>query len=252
MSIITITPNLATGSHQLEVTSLAQVNRIQRTDANGTRDVRLVEGILPWPGSGSTTLVVDDYEAAHGTSTYTVTSTADVSTADAVLDLSGVVWLGVPVTPQFSAKVQAVLGYGADGESRATVLEPEGSSFPIVIRRGSGSRTGQLELWGGSYTEALNIWKTRMRGQVLFMRQSEHPGMDMFFHASNASITTLTTEQGTTRFGVQLRYLEVARPGAPLSGALGWTWLELKNTYATWGDVFNDFGTWGDVRTNTP
>ena len=73
----------------------------------------------------------------------------------------------------------------------------------------------------------------------------------MFFSPRSGTIRTLRVEGAESQFGVAVEYIEVARPGAPLSGALGWDWAELKNNYATWGDVFNAFGSWGDVRTNT-
>lgn len=250
MSTLTITPNPATGSHQLSILPTGTVTRVQRTDRNGSYDVRMITGLLPWPAA-SGTLTLDDYEAADGTSTYTVTTSADVVTGTAVLDLAGTVWLGVPVTPQFSAKVQTVTGYGAGVRSRNTVLEPDGSPNPIVIIRSSASRAGQMQLWAGTYEAALALLRLCGRGQIILLRQSDHAGMDMFFTATDADLTTLRTDGKDSVFGVQLQYIEVPRPRAPLSGALGWTWGELKNTYATWGDVFNAYATWGDVRTNT-
>lgn len=196
-------------------------------------------------------LVLDDYEAAQGTSTYTVTTTGGEVTGTAFMDL-GLPWLGVPVTPQFSARVKSITGYGASLEARSTVLEPDGSPFPIVIGRGSSSRRGTLEIWAGAYDAAWDILRLVGRGQIMFLRQAEHEGMDMFFSPRGADIRTLSVEGAGTVFGVSVDYVEVSRPGAPLSGALGWDWAELKNTYATWGDVLNAYATWGDVRTNTP
>lgn len=250
MSTLTITPNQATGSHQLQVVPTGTVTRVQRTDRNGSYDVRTLTGLLPWPVA-SGTLTLDDYEAADGSSTYTVTTSADVVTGTASLDLDGTVWLGVPVTPQFSAKLQTLTAYAAGVTSRNTVIEPDGSPNPIVIIRSASSRRGQLTLWAGGYEAALALLRLCGRGQIILLRQSDHAGMDMFFTATNSELTTLRTDGKDSVFGVQLTYIEVPRPRSPLSGALGWTWGELKNTYATWGDVFAAYATWGDVRTNT-
>jgi hypothetical protein len=248
LTTLTITPNAATGSHQLSIVPTGTVTRIQRTDANGSYDVRTLTGQLPWTVAQGT-LTLDDYEAANGSATYTVTTAADVVTAVAVLTLAKV-WLGVPVTPQFSAQVDAVLDYGAGLDSRATVLEPDGSPFAVVVTRSASSRRGNLELFAGDYPAALALLRLVGRGQVVLLRQSQHAGMDMFFVATSADIKALVVAQGDSRFSVKVSYIEVPRPTSPLSGALGWTWAELKNTYATWGDVFADFATWGDVRTN--
>lgn len=248
MTTLTLTPNAATGSHQLQIVSTYTVTRIQRTDANGSYDVRTLPGFLP-AAPGTTTL--DDYEPGNGLSTYTVTTSGDTIQGTATLPL-GAPWLGVPVTPQFSARLQSVMSYGAALDSRSTVLEPEGSPFPLVISRATSSRRGSMELWAGDYPAALALMRVCGRPGVKFLRQADHAGMDMFFHAPTAELTTLKTEGKASVFGVRVQYIEVPRPGAPLSGALGWTWGALKNSYATWGDVFNAFATWGDVRTNRP
>lgn len=194
-------------------------------------------------------LVIDDYEAAAGSASYTVTTATGPLEGGASLDL-GAPWLGIPVTPQFSARAETITGYDAAIESRATVLEPDGGFAPIVITRGGSSRRGSMDIWAGTYAAALALLRVAQRGQVVMLRQPEHPGMDMFFSASRAGITTLTPNGAKTTFGVRLDYIEVGRPNSPLAGALGWTWGELKNSYATWGDLFKAYATWGDVRIN--
>lgn len=248
MTTLTITPNPATGSHQLSIVPTGTVTRIQRTDANGSYDVRTMTDQLPWLTSQGT-LVLDDYEPANGSAVYTVTTNADTVTGSAVLVL-GDPWLGVPVTPQFSARLKAVIGYDSGVESRTTIVEPDGAKFPVVISRSGSSRRGSMELYAGDYPAALDLLKLVGRGQVILLRQAQHTGMDMFFIATRASLKTLRVDAERTLFGVEVTYIEVSRPGSPLSGALGWTWGALKTEYATWGDVFTDYATWGDVRTN--
>lgn len=195
-------------------------------------------------------LVLDDYEASAGTSTYTVTTALDTVSGSGALTIDSP-WLGLPVTPQFSARVDSVTGYEAGVDSLSTVIEPSGGNVPLVIFRGGSTRRGSLDVWAGSYAAALALLRLVQRGQIIMLRQAENPGMDMFFHASRAGITTLLQPANKpTVFGVRLDYIEVGRPAAPLSGALGWTWGTLKNSAASWADVFAGYATWGDIRTN--
>lgn len=248
MTTLTLVPDPATGSTRLTITPTATVTRIQRSDANGSYDVRTLPDVLPHPAPD--VLVLDDYEPANGTATYTVTTAAGTVTKTAALDL-GAPWLGIPVTPQFSARAETITGYSAAVDSRSTVVEPDGSPYPIVISRGGSTRRGSMDIWAGDYPAALNLLRLAQRGKVIMLRQAEHAGMDMFFTAANAHISTLSVTETKTVFGVSLDYTEVGRPTAPLSGALGWTWGALKNSFATWGDVFNAYASMGDIRTNT-
>ena len=246
MTTLTLAADPATGSVRLTITPTADVTRVRRTDANGTADVRTMTGQLPH--TAPAVLVLDDYEA-NGTARYTVTTTAGTVTGSIILTLASP-WLGTPENPQYSAAVASVLDYGAGGISRATVHEPDGDDAPIVIGLGGSTRRGSLRVStpGGTYAEALSLFRILGRGQTMLLRQAEHPGMDMYFIAGNYEIVTALAGGSGSVFDVTASYIEVVRPAGALSGALGWTWAALAAAFPTWAAVEEAYATWGDLR----
>ena len=248
MTTLTLTTDAATGSNRLTITPTAEVTRVRRSDANGTADVRTMTAQLPHP-SASGVLVLDDYEAAQGEATYTVTTDAGNVTGSIIQTL-GSPWLGTPENPQFSAPVPSVLTYNAGSATLSTVHEPEGRIDPIVIVRGASTRRGSMTIEGGSYADTLNLLRLCQRGQTMMLRQLQHPGMDMYFLPMNADIQTSIAAGAGSTFDLAVQYIEVARPDGALSGALGWTWAELATAFPTWADVYDSYDSWGDVRTD--
>ena len=235
----------ATGSNRLTITPTADITGIRRTDANGTHDVRTLDGLLPWETTDVLTL--DDYEAGHGTSTYTVTTAAGTVYGAIVLTLASP-WLVTPEVPQFSAAVPSVLDYGAGMTTLSTVHEPEGREDTIVIVRGASSRRGTMQVQGGTYAQALNLLRLFQRGQTMQLRQLQHAGMDMYFLPMAADIVTTQKAGALSVFDVNVNYTEVARPAGALAGALGWTWAELELAFTSWGAVSDAYASWGDLR----
>lgn len=250
MSTVVLTPLPEIGALRLSITppTGGAILQVQRTDVNGTAVVRTLTGQLPY--SGTTPLVLDDYEAAAGQVTYTIGATGqpapDVVTA--MFDLGKEPWLGLPITPQYSVQVPNVFEYGSSIEARSVVHEPVGSRFPIVISQEASTRRGQMTVYAGSYAQGLSILRMFQLGRVAFLRQ-EVAGMDMYFSATTANLRVLNSDPLTV--GVEVAYIEVGRPQGPLAGALGWTWSALKNALATWADVTGTYATWADVRTDT-
>jgi hypothetical protein len=241
-----LTTDSANGYVRLTITPDADVTRVRRTDVNGTADVRTMTDVLPH--TAPDVLVLDDYEASHGSARYTVTTASGSVTASIVLALSSP-WLGTPENPQYSAAVDSVLEYGAGMQTLSTVHEPEGRVNPIVIVRGASTRRGSLRVTGGSYAKALKILRICQRGQTMLLRQpGDHDGMDMYFIPMNAEIVTAMAARSSSVFDVTLSYVEVGRPLGALSGALGWTWEGLEAAFATWGDVEEAYASWADVR----
>lgn len=249
MTTLLLTTHPDTGFNRLTITPTAEVERVRRSDANGTADVRTMTGQLPHPAA-SGVLTLDDYEAAHGEAVYTVTTADATVTGTIVLALDSP-WIGTPENPQFSAPVPSVLTYGAGSATLSTVHEPEGRLDPIVIVRGAATRRGSLTIEGGSYAATLNLLRLCQRGQTMLLRQLQHPGMDMYFVPMNADIVTSLSAGASSRFDLDVRYIEVGRPNGALSGALGWTWAELATAFPSWDDVYDSYATWGDVRTDT-
>lgn len=251
MSTVVLNPMPEIGAIRLSITPPVggALLQVQRTDTNGTAVLRTLTGQLPY--SLQTPLVLDDYEAAAGQVTYTIGATGQPGpdTVTTNFDLGTTPWLGLPITPQYSVQVQNVLEYGSEVESRSVVHEPVGSRFPIVISQEASTRRGQMTVFAGSYATALSVLRLVQRGQIVFLRQGELTGMDMYFSANHASLKLLAQDPLT--YGVDIDYTEVTRPKGSLAGALGWTWNALKNDRASWGDVTATFATWADVRTNT-
>jgi hypothetical protein len=247
MTTLILTTDPANGYVRLTITPTADVTRVRRSDVNGTADVRTMTDQLPH--TAPAVLVLDDYEAAHGSTRYTVTTASGSVTATIVLALASP-WLGTPENPQHSAAVASVLEYGAGMQTRTTVHEPDDPRVnPIVIVRGASTRRGSLRIAGGNYATALKILRICQRGQTMLLRQpGDHEGMDMYFIPMNAEIVTAMAARSSSIFDVTLSYLEVGRPLGALSGALGWTWAGLDTDFPTWGDVEEAYASWADVR----
>jgi hypothetical protein len=249
MTTLILSTDPANGYVRLTITPTADITRVTRTDANGTRDVRTMTGQLPH--TDDTVLTLDDYEASHGSARYTVATTAGTVRGTIVLALKDP-WLGTPENPQYSTAVPSVLDYSASGETRSIVHEPEHElGEPIVIVRGSTTRRGSLRVGAGTYAAALKILRIFQRGQTMLLRQpGHHAGMDMYFIATSYEIVTAAAWQEHSVFDVTCSYIEVGRPGGALTGALGWTWAELEAAFPTWAAVEAAYATWGDVRTD--
>lgn len=247
MTTLTLAPSPATGSTRLTITPTATVTAVTATDANGSRTVRTITGQLPHP---SGVLTLDDYEAAHGKTDYTVVTAAGTVKASAELVLDSL-WLGTPEAPQFSARIASVLNYSTGAETFSTVHQPEGRYDPIVIVRGASTRTGNMTLQAGTYAEALNLLRLCQRGQTMQLRQLQHPGMDMYFVPTKFDIVTPLVAGAASEFDLQLSYIETGNPTGPLSGALGWTWDALLAEYDTWDELLTAYASWGDLRTDT-
>ena len=244
MTTVILTAHPATGYNRLTITPTADVTRVRRTDANGTYDVRVLDGQLPH--AAPDVLTLDDYEAAKGTSTYAVITTAGTVSGSIVLALTSP-WLGTPETPHYSAPVASVLTYGAGVVNQSTVHEPDGAPA-IVIVRGGSTRRGSMTIQGGSYSTALNLLRLCQQGRTMLLRETQHPGMDMFFMPMNADIITSLAAGAASQFDLSVQYIEVGRPTGPLAGAFGWTWDDVPASFDNWWDVFDAYANWADVR----
>lgn len=216
---------------------------LTRTDANGTRAVRMREG----DGIVGGALLVTDYEAAlSGPVSYTVTTTEAVTTTTS-LDVAQT-WLTVPVVPTYSYPVDLVTGYEANSEPTTTVHLIIGRADPILSLGVMRMRSGRLDLWCASYDDAEAIVGVYSRGQVVMLRQPDHPGLDMYHAATGAvRVTPHPENTPTRRWAVEVSYTEVKAPSAPLAGALGWTYAQATAAYPTYGDSMAAFPTYGDL-----
>lgn len=217
---------------------------LTRTDANGVRPVRLLEGQEITDGS----LVVEDAEAAlTGAITYQLTSALGaITTASTTLD--GVVgyYLHPALHPQWTAVLPLVTGYFATRTAATIVHEVIGRPDPVARLGALRLRRGTLTLWCESYealTAALDVYR---RGEVVLLRQGDYAGLDMYH------IATDTQEEGFDpeyrRWRLAVTFVEVAVPRGGLLGSPTWTWDDLAATYPTWDAVMAAFPDWNAVQ----
>lgn len=191
-------------------------------------------------------LILTDYEAASGDVMYTAGAATTASISWALPDP----WLFVPVMPAYSVRLKSLLEYSAGGESLGTVHELLGREDPVAVLRGMSTRRGTLRLYCGTFAEAITVVEATRRGEVLMLRQPEHRGLDMYFTATSYGIPTLTTDGGASVFGVDISYVQLARPSGDLSGSLGWTFAALAAAYPTFSALPGAFETFQDVLLN--
>ncbi|QIN94315.1 minor tail protein [Arthrobacter phage BlueFeather] len=242
MTTITATPATATGSVALELALTASVVKVIRSNVNGSAEVRPAAGQLPSPAAG--TLILADYEAAHGVNSYNAYA-ADGSfvTASATLTLDKP-WLSVPVMPQYSEQVDLVTAYGSTREAASTVHRPIGRPDSLVVLGKLGDRKGSLEVYCQTYADARAIERVFERGEIVHLRQRV-AGLDMYFTVTGVPVAPFQAAgEEDTRWAVRADYVEVRRPLGELAGALGWTFDELTAAYPSFDAVaaaFTDF-----------
>jgi hypothetical protein len=249
---ITATLQPSTASILLTITSPGTaLATLTRADANGTASVRVrdsdVFGFIPGAGVN---IITTDYEPAQGSVVYTVTDSAGATATASVTFALDSPWLFVPVMPNYSSKLQTVTGYSAQVSSRSTVLAPLGKSSPTVVIRPMGTKRGSLGLWAGTYADAQGILDTLSRGEVVMLRQPEHQGQDMYFVAEDAEIQPLAVGGAGTVWGVQVGFLQVARPTGPLAAALGWDFAAVAAAAPDFATLRRQYATFEDLRLN--
>lgn len=222
---------------------------ITRTDDNGVRLVRLLTGQEPIAG----TMQVTDYEPALTGSLYYEARDASggLATPAGAPTLAGVVTraqLSLAVLPQVRYSPTLITRYTSDRPSRTTFHDVIDRDTDLLTVRPLALRRGQLELWAESYPVARQIEAVCASGEVVHLRQTAHPGLDMYFAA--AAVSAHHVDEPDTiaglRWVVAIDYREQAPPTGPLLGSFGWN-LEALAAYGTLAQVKADFATLADV-----
>lgn len=190
------------------------------------------------------TLVLTDFEPAHGTNTYNVYAPdGSFVTGSTVLELDRP-WLTVPVMPQYSEQVDLVTAWNGSRESASTVHRPLGRPDSLVAIGKLGDRAGELELFCPSYADARRLERVFERGEVVQLRQRVE-GLDMYFTALSLPVAPHAVEgEDGTVWALKVNYVEVRRPAGALAGALGWNFDALALDYASFDAVaaaYTDF-----------
>lgn len=224
--------------------TVSSTTTITRTDANGSRPVRVLDGQEPIAG----VMTVTDYEAAlTGTVRYDVVDTAGVTTS-ASTTLAGVAvpWLRAAVLPQLGGALEYVTDYRSARASLSTVHRPVGRVAPLVVTGKLGSREGSLTMWCSSYPNALTVASAATNGDVLLLRQPTYAGMDMYFVAQSLNVNPGDAATAR-RWSVGIDYIEVDVPADALAGAAGWTYASVAGGYATYAAAKSAFTDYADL-----
>lgn len=236
MTTITETPDIATASVLLSITKTATVSRVERTDINGTHEVRVPAYTLPSAGTGI--LHLTDYEAAHGLNTYRVYhsgSSVAAATQTATLTLNSP-WLFVPVLPELSAAVSQITTYGSARTSSTIIHKVIDRTDPVVNMGKLGLREGTLDIWCPNYLTTRALDAAVDSGEILMLR-TEVPGLDMWFTVSDTDVQPFNAEGALTKYRYSVRFHETARPEGLLKGARGWTFDEIAASFQTFDQV---------------
>lgn len=219
---------------------------IVRSDANGVSSVRLRTGQAPIGG----VLTVTDYEPALlGNVTYDVVDVEQVRTT-ATTSLAGLVTtpriVGVQ-EPQLVAAPELVTGYDAQRESGSAVLRVIGRGDPVVLLAPTRTREGRLEVWARDYADALEAADVMAESKILLLRQTTHPGMDMYFLAQSVSTQPLQRVEDGWRWQTTAQYIEVRNPNLPLLGASGWTFDDVVAGYPSFAALRSAFDSFNEL-----
>jgi hypothetical protein len=243
VTALALTPQPATASVSVSVTAApAGAVTLTRTDINGTAPVRLRTGQAPIAG----TMVVQDNEPAlTGPITYQVVDSAGAAlSASTALGIVGARIASVQL-PSLSAVPEQVTGYDAAATSATVVHWPVDRGDPVVICRPARTREGSLTVFSSSSAAARTLAGVIAPGRMLMLRQSDHPGLDMYFVPTDRDAEPVQLlAGGRWVWTVTARYVEVKPPAIPLLGNAGWTFADLTARYATFSAVraaFPDF-----------
>lgn len=247
MTALALTPDTTAGTILLSITGApAGPVTITRTDANGSNPVRLRTGQEPVAGS----LILTDYEPAlaGGVAYDVVDSAAATATASTTLEttagyLERFASVQIP-SQQHTATL--VLGYEAEREPSTTIHEVIGRADPVPVVGVQRLRRGTLEVFAATYAEALNAALTAS-SPLLMYRQSDYPGMDMYFTPTSVRTRPLEATAAGWRWSTSIGYVEVRSPRVPLLGDAGWTIDDLVASYPTVAAVRAAFPTVADL-----
>lgn len=237
MSTVTAVPDARTASVDLTISSAAGLTGIIRADINGTRRVRLREDQLPATGM----LTVTDWEPAlTGLIQYRLEGQAGDAWTTVGADLPR---FHIPSIPQYSQAVETVHQYSSSRETRSIFHEVINRNDSMVAEGRMTPRSGDLAIFFDTYQGARDLEDLLERGKVVHYRQSEHPGMDMYFHATSLRIDP--DEDSTWKLAVG--YKEVDFPDGYVLSTAGWTFAGLRDSSDSFEAVAQEYGSFVDV-----
>lgn len=221
---------------------------LTRTDANGSRAVRLYED----QDLSSGLLVVTDAEAALVgpvvySATVSVSGTAETATESTQFEDGISPRLHPAIRPDLGVTLSHVLQYNSTRPTATTVHQVIDRREPLVALGVQGARTGVIDLFANTYTDARAIESTLGQGETMMLRQAEYGGLDMYFTALSTEVYPDESRTAVRRWIVRVEFQEISWPSTPLFGSVGWTIAASLARNATLADSQAEFPTVGDL-----
>lgn len=249
---LTATANTTTASVLLVVDAPtgATLVALTRTDVNGSRPVRLLDG-QDLDGTGA--LTITDYEPAlTGSVGYAVTVLAGVTredaTATATLASTAILpRLAPAVRPDLGVTLSMVRAYESSRPASTTEHVVIGRRDPLVALGVQGTRRGTLGLFCPTYADVIAVEAALGTGEIVLLRQQDFPGLDMYLTAITSQVRPFDEETTVRRWECVVEYVETAAPTGALYGALGWDYAASLARNATFAESLAEFATFGDL-----
>lgn len=231
----TALPELA--AVRLDVTGAASTITLTRSDANGSREVRLHSAVT----TGGA-LTATDYEPALSGAEvrYTVTDDDGYQETATVAMNVGHPWIHVPTDPRFRKRLLSVLDYSAGRDSAASVHWLIDRGDPVVVSGPARTREGSLSVLTTSHMEAVQVQDVADASTVM-VRTTDHGDLDFYGVITRSSVTPSGENTSPRRWIVTLDFSETRPP----SGDLGpeWTIDDVAASAFTIDDIAYDYET---------
>lgn len=238
MTTLTATPNAAGTAVLLELAPSESIAGITRTDANGTAVVRTPAGTFP----RSTPLAYTDWESSLGSLvTYAVSGAAAEVTLPALVPV-----LVAPLRPALSQAVEMIVDYGAARGSLGTIHQVVDRPDPLVALGRLKTRTGSLGAWIPDYASGRSLEDMIDRSGVVFYKQHQHAGMDMYFTVTGTDLTPDPEGEG---WKLSIGYQEITRPTSPINET-SWTFGDVSTSYASFANVTSNYSDFEGLSIN--
>jgi hypothetical protein len=209
------------------LTDAYTLTSLTRADNNGTRPVRLYEG----QGLSDGVLVtVDPEPALRGLVSYTavvhdsvgntdVTVYASTS-LDSLVHRSRIAPASIPSQGQwYDLAPEMSLGRSTTTTLAQVINRPD----PLVTLGSQTLRSGTMQIFANDYQMGAALEAVFNRGEIVFVRQADHPGLDMYIVGTRTSLNIQSQLTTPRRWILEVDYSEVAAPTTLLRGSIGWT-----------------------------
>jgi len=238
-----------------------RTQRITRTDANGTRAVRVPAGTFPLAAGTHT---IDDHEASLRTGG-TITYRAFTVAGDADDVLTSDPWTGteqahltVPLVPSLGLLLAdgpddpdavPVTRYGGTRLSSTTLHPIIGRTDPVAVLGPSALPVGALEFATPDLERAGQLVDLLARGWTYMLRQSDQPGLDLYFVVTGTALEHGEDDRadGARLWLLRVDYARVAAPPDDSATTAGWTYGELAAAAGTYAELPARWDTYLDL-----